>query len=401
MQPQPQPQPQQPSQYDIISNNINVTVNPYINNENINGVMYNYLNHYNEIIDDHDMIKLNVNTKAKKRICKKKETDAEPMRIPACADHDVFMQHEYKVQELKEICKHHGIKCGGTKQELKLRIHSHLIQSHFIPRIQRLVRRSFCKMHARISGPAYYDRSLCVNDTDFYSMEPVSDIPRNQFISVKDDGGVVYGFDMVSLNTYYMSEWKNGNVKHDVPLSNPYNRMPLPLTIRHQMLRKICLTRILGVKCTIETEPEPVQSVQQQDDQLLFLVFQQINSHGHYADSAWFGELNGIQIMRFMRELADIWNYRAQIMIHVKQDICPPNGDPFRYVDLRMDGYAHSEAIKHAGIQIMNTLVTSGNTRDSRGLGAYYVLSALTLVSQSARNAMPWLYESVMYVAPN
>jgi hypothetical protein len=62
-----------------------------------------------------------------------------------------------------------------------------------------------------------------------------------------------------------------------------------------------------------------------------------------------------------------------------------------------MDGHAHAETIKHAGIQLMNTFTTSGNTRDSRGLGAYYVLSALTLVSQSARNAMPWLYESVMY----
>jgi len=98
-----------------------------------------------------------------------------------------------------------------------------------------------------------------------------------------------------------------------------------------------------------------------------------------------------------MRELAYIWNYRAQIMPQVKQEICPPNGDPFRWVDLR---YMHPESIKHTGIQIMNTLVTSGANRDSRGLGAYYVLSALTLVSQPARNAMPWLYESVMYVNP-
>jgi hypothetical protein len=62
-----------------------------------------------------------------------------------------------------------------------------------------------------------------------------------------------------------------------------------------------------------------------------------------------------------------------------------------------MDGHTHAEIIKHAGIQIMNTFIASGTSRDSRGLGAYYVLSALTLVSQSARNAMPWLYESVMY----
>jgi hypothetical protein len=248
-------------------------------------------------------------------------------------------------------------------------------------------------MHARMSGPAYTDRSMCVNGTDFYSMEPMSDIPRNQFISFKDDKGVVYGFDVMSLHTYYETELNSGQSSP----SNPYNRIPFPLTLRRQMHRKIRLTRILGVKCVIEVEPEPVLSVQQQDEHQLVLVFQQINSHGHYADSAWFGELNGVQIMRFMRELADIWNYRAQIMAQVKQEICPPYGDPFRYVDLRMDGHAHAETIKHAGIQLMNTFITSGNTRDSRGLGAYYVLSALTLVSQSARNAMPWLYESVMY----
>ena len=324
---------------------------------------------------------------AKKRVCKKKESD---MRIPAFADHAEFIRHEHKVQELKDICKHHGIKCGGTKRELKSRIHAHLIQSHFITRIQRLVRRSFCKTHARMSGPAYHARSLCVNDTDFYSMEPVINIPRNQFISFKDESGVVYGFDIMSLHMYYETELKNGQPNP----SNPYNRMPFPLTLRRQMHRKIRLTRILGIKCTIEVEPEPVLSTQQQDEQLLFLAFQQINSHGHYADSAWFSELNVAQTMRFMRELADIWNYRAQIIPQLKHEVCPPNGDPFRYIDLR---YVPHDTIKHEGIQIINTFVTSGTTRDSRGLGAYYVLSALTLVSQPAQAAMPWLYESVVY----
>jgi hypothetical protein len=332
----------------------------------------------------------------KTRVLKKK--DALPLRVPAFADHADFMKHEYKVSELKDICKHHGIKIGGTKQELKLRIHAHLHESHVIPRIQRLVRRNFIKMHARASGPAYHDRSLCVNDADFYSMEPVRDIPRNQFISTKDDSGMVYGFDIMSLHTYYASELKSGHMTHDVPMNNPYNRMPFPLTLGLQISRKINLTHLLGVDCTIEAEPEPVLSVEQQDEQRLFLVFQEINAHGHYADTAWFGELATAHIMRFMRELADIWNYRAQIMPDIKQEICPPNGEPFRYVDLR---YMHPETIKHNAIQLMNTFVASGTTQDSRGLGAYYVLSALTLVSQPARNAMPWLYESVMYVAPN
>jgi len=388
---------QQP--HDTIANNGNINI---INND-VNIVMYNYPNYYNQIINELQVVndvaqienletidkpKCNmIKSNAKKRICKKKEPDTW---IPAFADHAEFMKHEHKVSELKDMCKHYGIKCGGTKQELKTRIHAHLIQSHFIPRIQRLVRRSFCKMHARMSGPAYHNRSHCVNDTDFYSMEPMSDIPRNQFISFKDEVGVVYGFDIMSLYTYYESEMKNGQPNP----SNPYNRTPFPLTLRRQMNRKIRLTNLMGVTCTLEVEPEPVMSTQQQDEQLLFLAFQQINSHGHYADSAWFSELNAVQTMRFMRELADIWNYRAQIMPQTKQEICPPNGDPFRYMDLR---YMQHDTIKHDGIQLINAFVTSGTTRDSRGLGAYYVLSALTLVSQSAQNAMPWLYESVVY----
>jgi len=42
-------------------------------------------------------------------------------------------------------------------------------------------------------------------------------------------------------------------------------------------------------------------------------------------------------------------------------------------------------------------MVKSGHTNDNRSLGAYYVLAALTLVSDEARNSLPWLYQSVAY----
>jgi hypothetical protein len=377
----------------------NIIVNNYNHNDNYINNDINLMNEWNNVYNDIVPIAVpnqipaadNSNKpkkKISKRVCKK---SASAGMMPAFSEYDAFMKSEHKVSELKDMCKHYGIKCSGTKQELKLRVHTHLIQSHHVKRIQRMIRGKFIKMHDRMSGPAYKDRSLCVNDTDFYSMERMSDIQRNQFISFKDDAGMVYGFDVMSLHTYYDAEMNNG---HQVPL-NPYNRAPFPLTLRSQMHRKIGLTDILGIPCKIEEEPEPVLSQQQRDEQLLFIVFQQINSHGHYADSAWFSELNVVGIMRFMRELADIWNYRAQIMPQLKQEICPPNGDPFRYVDLR---YIQPDMIKHQGIQIINTFVTSGTNRDSQSLGAYYVLSALTLVSQPAQAAMPWLYESVVYV---
>ena len=396
-------QDEQDQQYEII-NNIGVEYyNSIINNNNnnvivIHDVPLNYEQHYiyNEILNQVEH-PTPPPIEKKKRVSKTKGSQVRTdVHVPKFSEHESFMQNEHKVAELKEICKHYGIKCSGTKQELKQRIHTFLIQSHFIPRIQRLVRRNFYKMHARVSGPAYYDRALCVNDTDFYSMEPVRDISQRQFISVKDDAGMVYGFDIMSLHTYYMSEIKNGNISSMTPMTNPYNRMPLPLSLRRQMMRKIFLTHIIGSKCMTEVEPEPVLSIQQQDENTLFAAFQQINSHGHYADSAWFSELHFVQIMRFMRELADIWNYRAQILPHLKQEICPPNGDPFRYIDLR-GFHLQPELIRHHGIQLVKTFVTSGINRDSQSLGAYYVLSALTLVSQPAQAAMPWLYESVVH----
>jgi hypothetical protein len=338
---------------------------------------------------EHDLAP-NVKTKRRTVVVKKQDIG----RIPACAEYAEFVKSEFKVNALKAICKHYGIKCGGTKPELKDRIYAHLIQSHFIKRIQRAVRRSFIRKHSRMSGPAYHDRSLCVNDTDFYSMEPMRDIPCKQFISFKDDTGMVYGFDVMSLYTYYDTEIYNGR---SVP-TNPYNRMPFPIGLSRQMYRKIRLTDILGVPCKIKEDPEPVLSMEERDNQILFAAFQQINSHGHYSDSAWFSELNFLGIMRFMRELNDIWNYRAQLMPELKEQICPPHGNPFAHADLRGIPPHQPDVIKHHGIQVIHKFVTSGINRESQSLGAYYVLLALTLVSQDARTAMPWLYESVAYI---
>ena len=324
----------------------------------------------------------------------KKKNIVVSVRMPDVSEYAEFTKTEYKVCDLKAMCKHYGIKCSGTKPELRTRLHTHMLQSHFVKRIQRVIRRNFVKQHARMSGPAYTDRALCVNDTDFYSMEPVRDIPRNQFISFKDESGMVYGFDIMSLYTYYDTEQANG---HHVP-SNPYNRMQFPITLRRQLHRKIRLTDIIGVPCKIEEDPEPVFSMQERDDQILFAAFQQINSHGHYADSSWFSDLNFVQIMRFMRELNDIWNYRAQILPQLKREICPPSGNPFVHADLSGMPPLQPDVIKHQGVQLVNTFVMSGVNRDSQSLGAYYVLSALTLVSQPAQAAMPWLYDSVVHI---
>jgi hypothetical protein len=53
------------------------------------------------------------------------------------------------------------------------------------------------------------------------------------------------------------------------------------------------------------------------------------------------------------------------------------------------------ERVRDVCISTCERLVRSGLTEDDRYLGASYVLSALTLVSPRAREALPWLYQSV------
>jgi hypothetical protein len=48
-------------------------------------------------------------------------------------------------------------------------------------------------------------------------------------------------------------------------------------------------------------------------------------------------------------------------------------------------------------LEVLEKIVNSGIDKDSKSLGAYYVLGALTMVNQEAATALPWLYQSVSY----
>ena len=122
-----------------------------------------------------------------------------------------------------------------------------------------------------------------------------------------------------------------------------------------------------------------------------------IDSLGNYSNANWFLSLNRFQMIKFIRELIDIWNYRAQIPTETKRNVCPL-GDPFRHLSIQ---YIHTEQnlwnVKKVLLDIIEKFVNSGRDRDSKALGAYYVLGALTLVNTEAATSLPWLFQSVNY----
>lgn len=103
-----------------------------------------------------------------------------------------------------------------------------------ILKIQRYIRKWLDIRNYKKHGPAYYDRTICHNDNDFYTLESINNIDAQNFISYRDNLGFVYGFDINSLINLFKMDTTNNysnntdNDNNNLCLINPYNRQKMP-----------------------------------------------------------------------------------------------------------------------------------------------------------------------------
>ena len=108
-----------------------------------------------------------------------------------------------------------------------------------------------------------------------------------------------------------------------------------------------------------------------------------------------FTTLDRVHLIRFIKELRDIWEYRAQLNLTVKKEICHPYGNPFRYIDLSNLYNLGFIQLQKSILGVVEQFIKKGVDRDACNLGTSYILCGLTLVNNDAALAMPWLYQSV------
>ncbi len=104
----------------------------------------------------------------------------------------------------------------GTKQKHIERITSFFKQISSAIKIQKLARGRLVRHAHMLRGPARKDRSVCVNESDFYTLEPLADIPFSNFFSFMGEKGFIYGCELTSIVKYIQN--KSHRVK------NPYTR---------------------------------------------------------------------------------------------------------------------------------------------------------------------------------
>ena len=338
--------------------------------------------------------------------------------------------NKYKLPELKDALKKYNLKISGKKEVLIERLETHFNKTFNIIKLQRFFRGWIVRYLLKLKGPALKDLSLCVNDSDFVTMEPLNEMSKDVFYSYKDSKDFIYGFDITSL--IKMLQKKN-------KIENPYNREKLNTAILTQIKTLYNLSflvyphfkdeneRLQNQNNYRQTVQRPVQNTMNnrfnheqnrintiettpemtnRQNRLLEIrekplnerinhLFTEIDSLGNYTNSSWFTNLDIRKYILFYRTLYDIWFFRSNLSREVRNYICP-NQNPFDGVFPRTTYNELSlPQIQTACLTTIENIVYLGINDDYRKIGTFHVLSAITMVSNEARQALPWLYESV------
>jgi len=358
-----------------------------------------------------------------------------------------------KKEDLRKIAKDNKLRITGNKNMLIQRIEEHKCKIRSSVVIQCIFRGHLVRLSFRLRGPGFGHTGLCNNQTDFYTLEPLSEIGFRDFYSYVDEGGFIYGFNVNSL----IELMKNrGNVV------NPYNREMISESVLREIRRLYRVIQIVlpeysenmvrvggaggggGVSTAVanvvsanttvnvvpisELEQRTSVNIQQQYspfslqiNRLMSLVeynnrinrmteirrkpmnqrivdlFIEIDLLGNYTQSSWFMRLNRLEYMRLYRTLYDIWSYRGNLSSGVKLRICPL-GSPFNglFTNPIYSQDISLERIQNSCLCVFENMVYTGVDEEHRKLGTLHCLTGLTVVSHPARMAMQWLYESIV-----
>ena len=176
-----------------------------------------------KMLKSNSKLNTRVNSKSEKECSKCEERDnlktekvVKKQEELSIYNYNTLLVVKYKMDELKKLCTKYKISKGGNKDDLTKRIYEYCKNSVGPLRIQKVFRGFLCRKLHRLQGPALGDRKICTNDTDFFTMDDMSEIPTTQFYSYRDEDDFVYGFNIVSLYNLIQKEGMRAK--------NPYNR---------------------------------------------------------------------------------------------------------------------------------------------------------------------------------
>ena len=313
--------------------------------------------------------------------------------IPSAKDHSGFLSYKYKKKQLQDMARYYCLPVSGSVGELMIRVYTYLtIHTHVVP-FQSLWRGYLRRKCNALRGAAFMDRKKCNNDEDFLTGDTMREVDIDQFVSYTACDGFVYGFDIVSLYNLKLNN-NSGDVL------NPYTREAIPPQVFLELTALLNITKKvykIPIDVTFE-RPVATSPRNMTIEERVTELFSSIETHGYYPTTSWFMDLDRHRLIRMLRELSDIFLYRASIPHDIQMRICPEN--PFRSISAMvniMQSYEDIFVARDILLYAACSVVMSGTEASDRALGTIVFLQALTLVSDGARHSYPLFYESAVY----
>lgn len=296
-----------------------------------------------------------------------------------------YIDFNYTLNQLKILAKKVHINSSKNKDILKKNIFNFFLITKNAIIIQKNIRKYIVTCFIKLKGPGLLNRTHCNNQFDFLTFDNLDTIMYTDFFSFKDDYNFVYGFHINSFYNYIIKS-KNKNI-----IVNPYNNQVINNKIITDFFKLLSYSKLLNYNCLIEDS----KTINNNIDSKIFEIFLTIDSFGYNTSISWFSNLEKYNLILLIKELHDIWNYRANLSIKIKREISPPYGNPFISVDIYKLNNYNTYQIKNFIYNIFDNLVNKGINHSSKSLGCLYILIALTIVSTDAAESMPWLFQSV------
>jgi hypothetical protein len=160
--------------------------------------------------------------------------------------------YHFNKPQLKHLAKTLQLPISGNKALLIQRILLSIKQKESVIKIQKIGRgylvRRFFSLLGKTEG--------CVNDTDFYTLEPFNEITRLHFFTV-ESCGQKFGFNLFSLIELY---------KYKKTPNNPYTREPISKQTEKDIYRFYSLLQLIPVRIKqsppveVEVETQEVET---------------------------------------------------------------------------------------------------------------------------------------------
>ena len=249
-------------------------------------------------------------------------------------------------------------------------------------RLRRFV--ALCKIvqgliQTRRQGYGITEPSLANNPTELISMELTETIPIYFRFSIVEDNRL-WLFDIRSL----VAEQKRA-LDSKAVFKNPYTSI---------QFTPDCLDRLEDCLAWLDTRSYPCRTetavVHESYEQKLVELCYLIDSYGYLTNIHWFTHMHIVNVNQFIDVINDLWNESLGLTDAQRFEIVPTWTPASLGLMEPIVAPSRDKALDSLSTTLL-VLLKAAPQRESRGLMAVYIVTALANICPGAARAFPWL----------